>query len=191
MRKYLITWTLFAASLSSGCAFYHKAYVSEIVLDGTNHRPEFYDEGAFYLNAEPTIRMRMGCLATTTMLETMSLIIPFPFGRETPPHESIASEPFSLRLRHYGKDGRAGLDLSALPIEVEIDGRVVPLALVHKSQERNDWHWEYEFAADLPCGDVQDGTLRIQLDAETTRTYGVNFEEGVQREFAWHPTFVT
>ena len=83
------------------------------------------------------------------------------------------------------------MDLSNLWIEVEIGGEVIPLTLVRKSQEEYDWHWEYEFAAELDCADVKDGTLRIQLDRETTRIYRVEFEEGVRREFAWHPTFVT
>ncbi len=182
------TLLLLLLLIGSGCAFYEKRFVSEIVLEGRNRRPKVYDDGAFYVNAEPTVRMRLGCYASTTMVATMFPVIPIPFGRETPRHESISDEKFSLELTHYRSDG---LDFSQLPVRLEIGGKVHPLRVVRKEQERYESKWEYEFEADLPCGDVEAGRLTIELDSGTVRTYGVQFEEGVQREVAWHPTFVT
>lgn len=174
--------------LSAGCAFYEKKFVSEIALEGTNHRPAIYDEGAFYINADPQIRIRMGCFAVTTLLETMSLLVPFPFGKEVPPHDSIAAQQLSLTLR---TTTRPELDLSTLTIQVETGGRVHPLVPVASPGQEEPWRREVEFASDLACDAVKNGSLRIQLDTGTTRTYGVHFTEGVRREFAWHPTFVT
>jgi len=122
------------------------------------------------------------------MVATMAPLIPFPFGKETEPHESIADRKFSLTLWHYKKDD---LDFSELQIQVAIDSRIYHLQVVRKEQAHYTRKREYEFEADLPCGEVQEGQLSIQLNQETVRSYGVQFEEGVQREVAWQPYFVT
>jgi hypothetical protein len=75
------------------------------VIEGRNYRPKIYDEGAFYINEDPSVRMRMGCRASTTMVATMAPLIPFPFGKEKEPHSSIAGRKFSLTLWHYRRDG--------------------------------------------------------------------------------------
>jgi hypothetical protein len=188
MRQKFVLLILLTMPLSSGCAFYEKRFVSEIVLEGRNYRPKIYDEGAFYINGDPTVRMRMGCSARTIMIATMAPLIPFPFGKETKPHESIADRKFSLTLWHYRQDN---LDFSELQLQVAIDSRIYPLQAVRKEQEQYSLMWEYQFEADLPCGEVQEGQLRIQLNQETVRAYGVQFEEGIQREVAWQPYFVT
>jgi hypothetical protein len=33
--------------------------------------------------------------------------------------------------------------------------------------------------------------FRIELGSDKVRLYGVQFEEKVKREYAWHPSFVT
>lgn len=176
------------ALLASGCAFYEKNYVSEIELEGTNYRGKIFDEGVFYINAEPVIKMRMGCYASTRLGATMSLLIPLPILNEIEPHNSIASEPFTLTLSRRQRDE---LDLSDLPIAVQISGRSHPLRLVRQESPEYTYETRYVYATELACGEVQQGVLTIGLASGEVRRYGVHFQEGVKREFDWHPDFVT
>ncbi len=170
----------------SGCAFYEKNFVSEITVSGGNYRPDVYDEGVRYVHDDPPVRMRMGCFASSTLLATMFPVIPMPFGRESMRHDSIAAQRFSLTLRHSQRDE---IELSGLPIELRVGASVARLNLVGKAL--SEYSWEYRFAADLTCGEVQDAQLRIRLDDETVRSYDLQFEEGVRREVSWQPYFVT
>jgi len=176
--------------LGSGCAFYAKEYVSEIELEGTNYRGKIFDDGAFYVNAEPSIRLRMGCFASTQLGQTMSLLIPFPILNENEPHDSIASRQVTLELSHQTKDK---LDLSDLPITITVSGISHPLRLAYNDVPQSGYQVRkrYEYAAELTCAEVEDGVLTIELQSGEVRRYGVHFKEGVQREFAWHSEFVT
>lgn len=172
----------------TGCAFYEKNFISEVVLDGTNYRGKVYDEGVFYINDAPSIEMRMGCFRRTQLGETMFLLIPFPIVSESEPHESIAANDFSLTLTHSQKDK---IDLSALKIDVELLETTYPMHLTGKEEQESGWSTKYEFAAGLRCDAISDGKLIIKLGPDKIREYGVQFEEDFKREFAWHTGFVT
>ncbi len=189
MPRFLpILAVLFLIVLSmTSCAFYEKSYVSRIVLEGKNYLPELYDEGVFYINAEPAIRMRMGCFASTQLGATMFPLIPLPIFVEAEPHASIAAEQFSLMLSHRLTDE---VDLSGLQIDLDISGRVRPLRLAHAEVE-NQYRRNYEYVSELRCGESEDGVLRIRLSPDKVRVYNVQFKEGVEREFAFHSSFVT
>lgn len=185
MHRFLLI--IVAASLSS-CAFYDKKFVSEIVLQGTNYRGTIYDEGQFYINDEPTIKMNIGCYQSTTLGETVFPLIPFPVLHEAEPHNSITSQQFSLVISHKTKDN---IDLSTLKIDVDISGTVHPLRLTQKDEPRFTSSIEYEYTADLRCGEIVDGILTIHLGSDRVRVYGVQFEEGIKRDVAYHLSLAT
>lgn len=189
-RKFPLLILPLTVALGSGCAFYAKEYVSEIELEGTNYRGKIFDDGAFYVNAEPSIRLRMGCFASTQLGQTMSLLIPLPILNEIEPHDSIASRQVTLELSHQTRDE---LDLSDLPIAIAVSGTSHPLRLAHKDVPQSGYQFRkrYEYAAELTCAQVQDGVLTIGLEPGKVRRYGVHFKEGVKRKFAWHSEFVT
>ena len=172
----------------SGCAFYSKDFVSAIEIEGTNYRPKIFDEGVFYVNDDPPIRLRLGCRARTTLGETMFLLIPFPILKEEPPHASIAGQQFSLVLASSIKNE---LDLSSLAIDVKIAGRVHRLRFVGAKTRDYTYKTQFEFAADLTCGEIQNGRLSIRLAPDKVWDYVFEFREEVQRRFAWHTSFVT
>lgn len=175
---------LFLAS----CAFYQKNYVSEIVVKGTNYRGPIYDEGVFYVNADPSIRMRMGCYHSTQLGETMGPAVPLPIFSEAKPHNSMASHQFSLTLSHKQKDK---IDLSTLKINVEIAGMFHNLSFVRMDTPPYSYSNEYKYTADLRCGEIEEGVLRIELGSDKVREYGIQFQEGIDREVAHHSSFET
>ena len=189
MRRFFSILTVLSINVVSAtsCAFHEKNYVSRIVLEGLNHRPELYDEGVFYVNADPAIRMRMGCYASTQLGATMFPLIPLPILVEAEPHASIAAQRFSLTLSHRLTDE---VNLTGLEIHLDVSGRVQRLSL-NRDEVENRYSRSYEYMADLRCGETEDGVLSIRLSTDKVRVYGVRFKEGVERAFAFHPGFVT
>lgn len=172
--------------LLPACVFHSKEYVSEIALEGKNYRGTKGDLGGFYIDDEPLIKIRTGCRRTTSLGQTMSVLIPFPVTDEAAPHASIASEQFSLVLSHGQHES---VDLSTAEITVRVSNVAHPLRLAGKKRLYS--HVNYEYETNLHCGDIKDGLLTIRLDADKVRTYGVQFDEGVRREIKYQPYFTT
>lgn len=179
---------IIAALFLTSCAFYEKKFVSEIALEGTNYRGTIYDEGQFYINDEPSIRLDIGCYRSTQLGETVFPLVPLPVFDEQEPHASIASQQFSLVISHGKKDD---IDLSALRIAVELAGSVHPLRFAKRDEPPYTYSTAYEYVADLRCGDIVDGVLKIYLGPDKIRVYGMQFEEGVKREVDYHLSLVT
>ena len=86
---------------------------------------------------------------------------------------------------------RDKIDLSALRIDIEISGTNQLLRLTRKDEPPYSYSFTYEFVADFRCNEIVDGVLRIHLEPNIVREYGVQFEEGVNREVAYHLGFKT
>lgn len=185
MYRYIASSTVL---LLTGCVFSHEDYVSEIVLAGKNCRGTIREEGAFYVDDDPLVHMRMGSFRKTFLGETMFPLIPLPIIEQAEPHESIAHHQFSLTVSR-GQDVKT--ELSALEITVEDSGKSHQMRLDRKEQPENAYRVEYGYVADLQCGDIDDGILRIRLTVDKGRDYKIRFREGVKREINYQPDFVT
>ena len=179
---------LLMVPLLTSCAFHHQSYVSEIVLEGKNYRGTKGDQGRFYIDDEPLIRMRTGCYRSTFLGESMFPLIPVPVTRRADPHESIAHHKFSLTLSH-GKDIK--MDLSGLKVTLELSGRVHPVRFQRKTKPKYEYGLSYEYGADVRCGDIVDGILKISLPSNKERVYRVRFKEDFKREISYQPYFTT
>ena len=174
--------------LLTSCAFHHQAYVSEIVLEGKNYRGTRGDQGRLYIDDEPLIRMRTGCYRSTFIGESMFPLIPIPVTRKDDPHESIAHHQFTLTLSH-GQD--VEIDLSGSIVTLELSGKVYPVRFERKTKPKYEYGLSYEYGADVRCGDIADGTLRIILSSDKERVYKLQFREGLKREINYQPYLTT
>ena len=165
--------------LLNGCAFYEKEYVSEIKLNGESYPGG--DEGVFYIDNEPLIRMSMGCQKSTTLSASVFPIVPIPKPDKAEPHDTLSDEQFYLSIGHSTRDE---IDLSDIKVSIGISNSVYALRLTEKGNI-------YKFVADLRCKDINKGILRIKLDESKSRNYKVQFKEGVQRKVRYHLMFVT
>ena len=167
------------ALLLNGCAFYEKIYVSEVYLKGKSYPGG--DEGVFYIDNEPLIRLSVGCKKSTILSASVFPIIPIPRSDKAEPHDTLSEERFYLYIGHSARDK---IDLSQLKVSIEISNRVYALRLTEKGDI-------YKFVADLRCKDINKATLKIKLDESNSRNYKIQFKEGVKRKVRYHLMFVT
>jgi hypothetical protein len=172
---------------TSGCAFYQKDYVSKIYLDGKNYPGG--DEGQFYIDNEPLIRMSFGCYKTTQLTATVFPLIPLPGFNEAEPHTTIAENYFYMVLEY---DESSEVAPSTLTANITIADKTHALMLLETEQVSTIIpRYRYNYGADLSCGDIQAGTLNIGLHDNKEREYKIEFREDVERQVRYHLMFVT
>jgi len=152
MEKLIILNLVF---LLNGCAFYQKEYVSDIEIKGKSYPGG--DEGSFYIDNDPLIKISMGCYKSTTLGFTVFPILPIPDLNESDPHDTLAAEQFYFTLGHFPS---SKIDLSELKANVEISDKIFSLSLLEKDQTFSSYI-NYKYVADLRCSDIKNGILRI------------------------------
>lgn len=172
--------------LVGGCAFYDKQYVSRIDIEGRNYRGLQGDEGVFYIDNEPLVRLNLGCHQQTMLGQTVFPVIPFPVFGNKQPHESIADEKFSLTLSHIQSVAPKLADLS---LSIQFGNNIFPLD--YAGSENIEYHIDYNYESNISCGQIKDATLNIQLAENKSRIYSLQFDEKIRRRVRYHAGFVT
>lgn len=171
----------------SGCAFYQKDFISKIYLEGKNYPGG--DEGQFYIDNDPLIRISFSCYKRTRLAETVFPLIPIPSFNTLKPHGSVSGQRFTMGLEY---DESIDITSSTLSASVIIQDKIHPLVLGGVEQISTIIpRFRYRYMSNLKCGDIQGGSLHIRLNEKKEREYGIYFKEEVNREVRYHLLFVT
>lgn len=178
--------TLAALLALSGCAWHQKLFVSSIQIDGINHGLVDGDEGSFYVDSHPLVRLEMTCHKETTLGISVSLGVPLPVWEDKHAHHSIAQQRFGLSLFN---DSPRKSEFSAPSIGLRIGDSSHTLRLENSASQTDAAH--YQYTSDIRCSALNDATMSITFGKEKIRVYRLQFKEGIQHRFTWTPGLAT
>lgn len=171
---------------SVGCAVNTKKFSSEVEIDGRNYLQvgKKGDQGGFYIDDDPLIRLRLGCRETTVLGSKLSLLLPIPILEENKVrHDSISNNEFKFKMRREGqpyisKDEEAQY-VRGIIATIKLEGKEY---FLKPQKERGEW---VEFSSSLRCGDLKNARMNFQLPNRSSRKYILNFEEKVNSDMSY------